>query len=84
MAETDKNKILEDVDAPAGTVDEVRKAQLAEWGVYVAVEPINIGGVRAFNVGEAVPVSHVERGVVGAEQVAKRGTKAAQAAVNPS
>lgn len=43
----------------------------AEWGTYVALEPINIHGVRAFNEGHAVPVSHVERGVVDKSQVRK-------------
>ena len=44
----------------------------AEYGVYVATEPIDIDGARAFNVGDPVPTSHVERGVVRADQVAKR------------
>jgi hypothetical protein len=67
-------------EAPAGTADDAERAALAEWGVYVALEAIDIGGVRAFNRGEAVPVSHVERGVVSPDQVAKRTTKAGQEA----
>ena len=55
--------------------------QQKEYGSYVAVQPIDIGGARAFNVGDAVPASHVSRGVVAAEAVAKTSTKAAQAAV---
>lgn len=59
---------------------ELRKAQEAEYGTYVATEPIDIFGARAFNVGDPVPVGHVERGVVrfGGEdsQVAKANTKA--------
>lgn len=55
--------------------------QQKEYGSYVAVQPIDIGGARAFNVGDAVPASHVSRGVVSAEAVAKTSTKAAQAAV---
>jgi hypothetical protein len=58
------------------TAEELREAQRAEYGVYVATVPIDINGARAFNVGDAVPVSHVERGVVLTEQVAKSSTKA--------
>ena len=43
--------------------------QAVEWGTYVATGPINIDGVRAFNEGFAVPVSHVTRGLVDASQV---------------
>lgn len=50
-----------------------------EWGTYVAVGPIYIGGGRAFNPGDPVPVSHVERGVVDREAV-KEVTDAASAA----
>jgi hypothetical protein len=46
------------------TAAELREAQRAEYGTYVAVVPIDINGARAFNPGDAVPVSHVERGVV--------------------
>lgn len=52
----------------------------AEYGVYVATEPIDIDGARAFNVGDPVPASHLDRGVVRDEQVAKRQTKAGQKA----
>lgn len=41
----------------------------AEYGRYVAAEDIFIAGGRAFNAGDPVPVSHVTRGVVTAEQV---------------
>ncbi|MEI4273924.1 hypothetical protein TEK04_19560 [Klenkia sp. LSe6-5] len=61
------------------TVDELRKAQVAEYGTYVALGPIDINGTRAFNAGDPVPVSHVERGVVGTDQVAKTSSKAGQA-----
>lgn len=57
--------------------DDFQAAQEAEYGEYVAVEVIAIDGVRAFNIGDAVPKSHVERGVVAKEQVARRDTKAA-------
>jgi hypothetical protein len=67
-------------DAPL-TAAEYRAVLGEEYGQYVAVTEININGARAFNVGDPVPVSHVERGVVEADQVSKRSTKAAQAAV---
>jgi hypothetical protein len=51
------------------TIDEYKAAQAAEWGKYVAAEPIFFDGIRAFNAGDPVPASHVERGVVSAEQV---------------
>jgi hypothetical protein len=35
--------------------------QAVEWGTYIAARPLFIGGVLAFNPGDAVPVSHVER-----------------------
>jgi hypothetical protein len=44
-------------------------AQVAEWGVYTAKYAINIDGVRAFNEGDAVPVSHVTRGLVSRNDV---------------
>lgn len=58
---------------PDLTPDEAyRQAQAVEYGTYVANKPITIAGARAFNVGDPVPVSHVERGVVSAEDVDKR------------
>lgn len=62
------------------TVAEYVAAQKAEWGTYVATQSIDIHGARAFNVGDPVPVSHVERGVVSSDAVAKSTTKAAAAA----
>lgn len=56
-----------------------------EYGVYVATEAINFGTARAFNVGDPVPTSHVERGLVTAsgdgQNVAKRDTKAGRQAL---
>ena len=46
--------------------------QAAEWGRYVAVVAIDIDGARAFNPGDAVPVSHVTRNVVTADQVTEK------------
>jgi hypothetical protein len=51
------------------TVAELKAAQEAEYGTYVAVHPIFINGARAFNAGDPVPVSHVKRGVVTKSQV---------------
>lgn len=64
--------------------EEHAAAQAAEYGTYVATKTIEIGGARAFNVGDPVPASHVERGVVDADAVAKTTTKAARAAVEQS
>lgn len=55
-------------------------AQAAEYGRFKAVVPINIGNARAFNVGDAVPASHVESGVVDKSQVEQVATKAAAVA----
>lgn len=66
---------------PPTTAAEFREALGDEYGQFVAVVAININGSRAFNVGDPVPKSHVERGVVEAEQVSKITTKAGQAAV---
>lgn len=63
------------------TLEEYRKAQETEWGTYVAREPIDILGARAFNVGDPVPASHVEGGLVTDAQVAKTTTKAGQQVV---
>ena len=66
--------------------EELRQAQAAEYGTYVATQNIEINGARAFNIGDPVPVSHVKRGVVAEDSVAKASTKAAKAAVeqNPT
>ncbi len=63
------------------TAADLRAALGDEYGQYVAAGPIYIGGARAFNEGDPVPASHVERGVVEADQVSKPTTKAGQAAV---
>lgn len=65
------------------TLEGYTAEQVAEWSKYVATEPIFIDGARAFNAGDPVPVSHVERGVVRKDQVAGANTKAAAAAQNP-
>lgn len=62
------------------TAAEYREAQRAEYGTYVAVVPIDINGARAFNPGDAVPVSHVENKVVAEHEVAKVTTKAGREA----
>lgn len=66
--------------------EEYRKAQEAEYGTYVAAHPIDIRGARAFNTGDPVPKSHVDRGVVSEDDVVKATTKAGKAAVanNPT
>lgn len=62
------------------TLEQHMAALSKEYGQYVATEPIHIDGVLAFTPGHQVPVSHVERGLVSKEQVAKAGSKAADAA----
>jgi len=57
-------------ESPTTAVDH-QAAIAAEYGTYVATEPIDIGGARAFNPGDAVPVSHVANGVVPQSAVAK-------------
>lgn len=67
-------------DPAPTTAAELRDAQAAEYGTYVAVVPIQLDGVNAFNVGDPVPVSHVEGRVVSTDQVAKTSTKAGRVA----
>ena len=62
------------------TALELAEEQRVEYGTYVALGPIDIDGARAFNTGDPVPVSHVERSVVLPEQVAKVSTKAGREA----
>jgi hypothetical protein len=47
--------------------------QVGEWNSYVADGPVDIDGVRAFNDGDPVPRSHVERGIVPLAKVRKPG-----------
>jgi hypothetical protein len=51
------------------TLEEYQAAQEAEWGQYVATQPIFIDGVRAFNAGDPVPAGHVKRDLVAKSQV---------------
>jgi hypothetical protein len=51
------------------TAEELAAARKREYGTYRAVNPIFIRGARAFNVGDAVQVSHVDNGVVSLDDV---------------
>ena len=62
------------------TAAQYREAVGAEYGTYVALGPIDLEGARAFNAGDPVPVSHVDGGVVRADQVSKVNTKAGRTA----
>lgn len=62
------------------TAEELREAQAKEYSQYVALGPIDINGARAFNEGDPVPASHIERALVSTEQVARTSTKAGRAA----
>lgn len=67
--------------ASPATVEELRAAQAKEYGDWVAVDPIDVGNARAFNVGDPVPASHPFAN--GAHPSVKRvTTKAAQAAAD--
>lgn len=52
-------------------LDAALAAQREEWGTYVALVPIDLNGVRAFNPGHPVPVSHVSSGLVDSSFVQK-------------
>jgi hypothetical protein len=60
-----------------------RAAREAEWGTYVAIGVISIGGVRAFNPGDPVPVSHVTSGVVSEDEVERRQVDQPSEAADP-
>ena len=51
------------------TAAEAREAIRTEYGQYRAAVDIDINGVRAFNAGDPVPISHVEGGIVSSEEV---------------
>jgi hypothetical protein len=50
--------------SPLATPEETAaftEEQAKEWGVWIAYTPIDFGGVRAFNPGDSVPTSHVDK-----------------------
>jgi hypothetical protein len=68
---------------PDELLAEAKLKNEVEWGTYVATSPIDIEGVRAFNVGNAVPVSHVERfGLKDAVEKVENPPKLTKAAVH--
>jgi hypothetical protein len=59
-----------------------RDARYDEYKDYVATQPIDFGGARAYNVGDAVPKSNVEQyRYDDLGWVAKRSTKAGKEAL---
>ena len=64
---------------PTPPAPAVEAPDLEHWG-YRAIQPIDIGGARAFNTDDLVPNEHVTGKVVPADAVAKINTKAAAAA----
>lgn len=61
---------------------EAEQARIDEYAVWVAVQDIDYGGVRAYNLGDAVPNANVDElkyDELG--WVAKRTTKAGKAAI---
>lgn len=64
-------------DSAPSLLDQYKAGQVAEWGVFVCgSRPIDIEGVRAFNPGDAVPASHVTRGIVDEGDVITRDDSA--------
>lgn len=61
------------------TPEDFAAAQVAEYSKYVAKEPIDIGGARAFNPGDPVPASSVASGAVRKDQVVGANTQTAAA-----
>jgi hypothetical protein len=59
------------MSTPAELAAQAQLEAAVEWGTYLAHGPINIDGARAFNAGDRVPKSHVERGLVDTAQVSK-------------
>lgn len=74
---TDKN-----IPAPVASPEEVEKLRAAleqDWGTFIAVQPISFNGAPAYNVGDPVPASNVQRhGYEAQGLVAKVTTKAGQ------
>lgn len=69
---------------PPSAVEEYRAALVDEYGTYVAVEPIDFDNARAYNIGDPVPVTNVERyGYLDRGLVAKRTSKAAEDVPTP-
>jgi hypothetical protein len=66
--------------ADAATAEQRRAEVQKEYGTYVALGAIDHDGVRAYNTGDAVPASNVERwGYLDRGLVARRTTKAGEA-----
>lgn len=64
------------------TAEQRREAVQKEYGEFIAVEPIDHDGARAYNVGDPVPAANVERwDYLGRKLVARQATKAAEQAV---
>ena len=51
-------------ETPLATAEETSEfveAQVKEYGTFVAIAPISFNGIPAYNIGDPVPVSNVER-----------------------
>jgi hypothetical protein len=74
---TETPTVAEAVSPIAAELADQIEAQRKEYGLYVAAVPIEHGSARAYNQGDAVPVSNAERlGYVDQGLVVKVGTKA--------
>lgn len=63
------------MSSPVKTAADLEQEQAREWNQYVAVEMVYVDGGLAAKPGDAIPASHVDRGVVADHQVAKPSTK---------
>lgn len=69
--------------APVSSAEEHIEAVAGEYGEFVAVAPIDHDGVRAYNVGDPVPKSNVDRwGYLDRKLVARSSTVAGRAALD--
>lgn len=57
----DKPTVAEEITADPTTAEQQRAAVREEYGQYVAIQPIDHDGVRAYNTGDPVPAANVVR-----------------------
>lgn len=65
------------------SVEDAQALQAIEYGTYVASYPILVNGVRAYNPGDAVPVSNVEQHGYLDQGLVRLASEAAPAAPEP-
>lgn len=71
-----KGQVAESIDRSVEavvTAEDRRDAVIREYSQYVATQPIDVGGARAYNEGDPVPAANVEaHGYLDAGLVRKR------------